>query len=111
MNDNLTISLIFENGSSANINYITSGCDSYPKEDIKIHFDKKIINLIDFKIMHLYGFSFFKKKIISFKQDKGHDKMIESFFNDVKNNFIDRIDLQKIIYELEIIIKIKNQVN
>lgn len=111
LNDNLTISLIFENGSSANINYITSGCDSYPKEDIKIHFDKKIINLIDFKIMHLYGFSFFKKKIISFKQDKGHDKMIESFFNDVKNNFIDRIDLQKIIYELEIIIKIKNQVN
>ena len=49
LNDNLTICLKYQNGSTANINYVTMGCEQFPKENIFFYFNKKIINIIDFK--------------------------------------------------------------
>ena len=34
LNDNLTICLKYQNGSTANINYVTMGCEQFPKENI-----------------------------------------------------------------------------
>lgn len=111
LNDNLVISLNYSNGSSANINYITSGCDSFPKENIFFHFEKKIINLIDFKKVDYYGFSFFKKSKKLFNQDKGQKKMIDSFIFDIQNNIIDRVNINKIIKECLILLDIKDEIN
>ena len=61
LNDNLTICLKYQNGSTANINYVTMGCEQFPKENIFFYFNKKIINIIDFKKIKFYGFSFFKR--------------------------------------------------
>ena len=111
LNDNLVISLNYSNGSSANINYITSGCDSFPKENIFFHFEKKIINLIDFKKVEYYGFSLFKKSKKLFNQDKGQKKMIDSFISDIQNNIIDRVNINKIIKECLILLDIKDEIN
>ena len=48
------------NGSTANINYVTMGCEQFPKENI-FYFNKKIINIIDFKNKILWIFILQKK--------------------------------------------------
>lgn len=110
LNDNLVISLNYSNGSSVNINYITSGCDSFPKENIFFYYEKKIINLIDFKKINFYGFSFLNtsKKLIH--QDKGQNNMINNFIFDIQNNIIDSININKIIKENFILLDIKDEI-
>ena len=110
LNDNLLITLDFLNGSQATINYITHGCEQYPKENIYIYSQKKIIHLIDFKKIKFYGYGILKKNKNLLNQDKGQKRMFEKFFSDIWSNNFDYMNINKIIKENEILIDIKKYI-
>lgn len=83
--DTFTIILKFENGSIATINYFANGSKSYPKENIKVTCEEKILEIDNFKTLKGYGFSDFKS-LKNRNQDKGHATCINKFLESVSSN-------------------------
>jgi len=81
--DTVNINLKFENGSIANIAYLSNGNKLMPKELIEIFSNETSIIINDFKKMTVYGSSI---KNVKYKgQDKGHEKEIIEYFNAIRN--------------------------
>lgn len=66
--DNFTVVIEYEDGSVANLIYTALGSKAYPKEQMDIYFDDKVITLNDYKTMQGFGV---KLKAI---QTKGSEK-------------------------------------
>ncbi len=78
--DNASILLKYENGSLGVINYFANGNKSYSKERVEVYYQGKNLILDNFRKLYGYGFSSgfsLNNKIISTKQDKGHNKQFE----------------------------------
>lgn len=78
--DNAAILLKYENGSLGVINYFSNGHKSYSKERLEVYYQGK--NLIMDNFRKLYGYGYKKgfslsSKILSTKQDKGHNKQFK----------------------------------
>lgn len=78
--DNAAILLKYENGSLGVINYFSNGNKSYSKERLEVYYQGK--NLIMDNFRKLYGYGYKKgfslsSKILSTKQDKGHNKQFK----------------------------------
>ena len=54
-NDNFSVSISFEDGSIATLLYTSLGSKSYPKESMEIYMDGKVISMIDYKELNIYG--------------------------------------------------------
>ncbi|WP_017548152.1 bi-domain-containing oxidoreductase [Salinicoccus carnicancri] len=107
--DTFSIILKFKDGSIANINYYANGNKSYPKENVQVNCEDKILEIDNFKILRGYGFDKFSK-LKSPKQDKGHAKCINSFLNSTKTNtplisFEELIEVSRISIDLDQIIR------
>ncbi|HRH99430.1 MAG TPA: bi-domain-containing oxidoreductase [Saprospiraceae bacterium] len=70
-NDQVSIQLKFKNGSTASIQYLSNGSKKAPKENIKLFYSQKIIDLNNFKTLKAYGLSI--RNSWFNKMDKGHD--------------------------------------
>lgn len=83
--ENMSISLVFEDGSIANLFYSSVASIELGKERGEFFWDKKSIVLDDFKTLTGYGFG---KNIdqYSLVQDKGHAAVLSQFLCSVKNN-------------------------
>lgn len=92
--DTVNISLIFENGSIANISYFSNGSKRIPKERIELFADSMTIIIDDFRKMQIAHK--FEKKIKLFGQDKGHKNEIETFINSVKKGEQSPISFEEI---------------
>lgn len=78
--DNASIFLKYENGSLGVINYFANGNKSYSKERVELFYQGKNLILDNFRKLYGYGFkSGFRlsNKILSTKQDKGHNRQFE----------------------------------
>lgn len=79
--DNASIHLKYENGSLGVINYFANGNKSYSKERVEVYHQGRNLIMDNFRKLYGYGFddSFFSlsNKILSTKQDKGHDKQFK----------------------------------
>lgn len=78
--DNAAILLKYENGSLGVINYFSNGHNSYSKGRLEVYYQGK--NLIMDNFRKLYGYGYKKgfslsSKILSTKQDKGHNKQFK----------------------------------
>ncbi len=76
--DKMSISLGFEDGSVGTVNYFGNGDKSYPKEQMEIFSEQRILKLDNFRQLKGYGFkgfSSFKTKRI----DKGHKAEFAAF--------------------------------
>ncbi len=82
--DSYVVSLKFENGSIASVNYFSSGHKDIPKERIEIGGEGKSLTLDNFRTLHAFGFPSFKKLKLK-EQDKGHSHLIKEFCQAVKN--------------------------
>lgn len=74
--DNATITLKYENGSLGVINYFANGNKSYSKERVELYYQGKNLILDNFRKLYGYGFKGglrLSNKIMSSKQDKGHN--------------------------------------
>lgn len=77
--DNTSIILKYTDGSVCNINYVSSGNKSLPKEYIEIHFDEKSIVLDDFKSIKGYGITV--NEITTSAPDKGHLEELDMLYD------------------------------
>lgn len=83
LNDTVTISLSFENGSIGTVSYFANGSKGLFKEYIEVYSKGTTYVLNDFRILEIFGQrKVFKKKLIS--QDKGQKEMIAEFMKAIK---------------------------
>ncbi len=94
-NDNAILSLEFENGSIASINYFSNGSKKFPKERIDIFQSGKNITINNFFELKSYGFGKLSNKRI-FKQDKGQKNCVKTFTNSIINGSPSPINFEEI---------------
>ena len=85
-NDNFTISLMFENGSIANILYTSDGPSALDKEYIEVFGGGCSAKIIDFQQIELFkgNNKILSKKYLS--QEKGQKQMLYTWVNNIKSN-------------------------
>ncbi len=84
LNDNLCLSLTFENGSIANITYTADGSKAMAKEYIEVFGGGRSAQIKDFKEISLFdGDKNVKNKKLG-SQDKGQKLMIDSWLNGIQ---------------------------
>lgn len=78
LNDTLTISMTYSNGSIGTISYFSNGPKGLPKEYMEIYCAGTTAIMRDFKEVEIYGVERpIRKRLWS--QDKGQKKMVQSF--------------------------------
>jgi len=115
-NDNFVASVKFKDGSICNLIYTAMGTKDYPKEQMKIYFDGKIIFLDDYKSLKVVGlknFSAFPSPHFPFTntQDKGHLNEIQEFGESIKNGRGYPIPLWQLIQATEISFEVEKQIS
>lgn len=95
-NDSVLISLKFQNGSIASIQYFSNGHKSYPKERIDVFQSGNVAVIDNFKTIKFYGFNKAKNKRL-FKQNKGQNECINSFINSIKHGKAPPIGFDQLI--------------
>ena len=75
--DNFTATLGFEDGSVATLTYTALGSNEFPKEQMEIFSDGKVLMLDDYKQLRIHGSN--TKGVTSKLTDKGHKRELEVF--------------------------------
>ena len=78
LSENFIISMKFEDNSVGSINYFNNGPKSYPKENLTIFSDGKILILDNFRSLKGFGWKGFSK-MKTWKQDKGQSDLAKEF--------------------------------
>ncbi len=107
-NDNFVAGLKFKDGSVCNLIYTATGPEDYPKEQMKIYFDGKIIFLNDYREMKIFGA---RIKGLKMKQDKGHFKELQEFATSIQKGNGYPIPLWQLIQATKISFEVEKQIN
>ncbi len=75
--DNFAATLGFEDGSVATLTYTALGSNEFPKEQMEIFSDGKVLMLDDYKQLRIHGSN--AKGVTSKLTDKGHKRELEAF--------------------------------
>ncbi len=108
-NDNFVASLKFKDGSICNLIYAAIGTSEYPKEQMKIYFDGKIIFLNDYKNLKVFGLKDFSPFTKS--QDKGHLNEMREFGESIKTGGGYPIPLWQLIQATKISFEVEKQIS
>lgn len=85
LNDTVTISIGFENGSNGVVAYYSNGSKELPKEYVEIYASGTTAILSDFKELKIYGKGkVHKSKVMN--QNKGQKEMVHAFVNGLVNS-------------------------
>jgi len=76
--DKMSIIMGFEDGSVGSINYFSNGSKQYPKENIQIFSEGRIVEIENFRLTRGYGVPGFRK-YSTLRQDKGHEDTLNAF--------------------------------
>ena len=82
--DTAQISLRFEDGSIASIQYYANGHRSFPKERIEVFASERILQLENFQVLRGYGFPGFRS-FRTWRQDKGHTACVQAFLRAIES--------------------------
>jgi predicted dehydrogenase/threonine dehydrogenase-like Zn-dependent dehydrogenase len=82
--DTVHISLRFEDGSIASIQYYANGHRSFPKERIEVFASGRILQLENFRLLRGFGFPEFRR-FRTWRQDKGHGACVTAFLSAVRS--------------------------
>tara|TARA_B100000575_G_scaffold294067_1_gene307836 strand:+ start:11695 stop:13836 length:2142 start_codon:yes stop_codon:yes gene_type:complete len=104
IDDRVSITLGFDDGSVGSINYLSNGSNTYPKERVEIFSAGKILQLDNFRKLRGYGWDSFNK-MTSFKQDKGQKNCAKAFIESI-NNGVQLIPIEEIFEVAEATIEI-----
>jgi predicted dehydrogenase/threonine dehydrogenase-like Zn-dependent dehydrogenase len=80
--DNFVATITFEDGSVANLIYTALGNSEYPKENLEVFVDGKVIKMTDYKSIEYVGLR--GEKISDSVPDKGQKEELEQFITDIK---------------------------
>ena len=81
--DNVLITLVYPDGSIANITYLANGDKSVSKETCEIFTEGSVIKLDDFRVLELTR-NGKTERIKSGNQDKGHQAAWKSFISSIR---------------------------
>ncbi|MGB6233325.1 MAG: bi-domain-containing oxidoreductase [Candidatus Acidiferrales bacterium] len=81
--DTAQISLEFEDGSIASIQYYANGNRSFPKGRIEVFFSGQILQLENFRVLRGFGCPGFRS-FRTWRQDKGHRACVQAFLKAVE---------------------------
>lgn len=96
LNDTISVTLGFENGSIASISYFSNGNKELDKEYLEIFSGGQVVVIYDFKEMNLLGKSSKQEKIP--KQDKGHKAELAAFINAIEKGTSAPIPFEEICH-------------
>ena len=82
--DNFICSLVFEDGSIANLTYTALGTREYPKEQMEIYVDGTVVLLNNYKRLKIFGLS--SEEIKNRTVEKGHRQEHEAFAECILKN-------------------------
>jgi polar amino acid transport system substrate-binding protein len=94
LNDTVSVSLAFENGSIASISYFSNGSKELEKEYLEIFGSGQTMIIHDFKSMDLYGKGHKTENLG--KQDKGHRAEMTAFVSAIENGKTSPISFEEI---------------
>jgi len=80
--DTAQISLQFEDGSIASIQYYANGHRSFPKERVEVFASGRILQLENFRVLRGFGYPGFRT-FRTWRQDKGHTACVQAFLSAV----------------------------
>jgi predicted dehydrogenase len=80
--DNFVATLGFDDGSVATLTYTALGSNEFPKEQMEIFSDGKVLMLDDYKQLRIHGSN--SKGVTSKLTDKGHKRELEVFAETLK---------------------------
>lgn len=107
--DKITITLCFEDGSFGSIHYLANGNKSFPKERVEVFCGGRILALDNFRVLKGYGWPGFKKMKL-LRQDKGHVAGIQAFIEAVQQGTPSPIPYVEIEEVTRITLEIANTV-
>jgi predicted dehydrogenase/threonine dehydrogenase-like Zn-dependent dehydrogenase len=81
--DTAQISLEFEDGSIASIQYYANGHRSFPKERVEVFASGRILQLENFRVLRGFGCPGFRG-LRTWRQDKGHAACVQAFLRAVE---------------------------
>ncbi len=82
--DKATITLEFADGSFGTIHYLANGHRSFPKERLEIFCGSGVLQIDNFRSLHGYGWSGFRKMKLS-RQDKGNASCVAAFIQAIQS--------------------------
>ena len=94
--DKMSIVLGFEDGSVGAVHYFANGAKSYPKEQMEVFSDGRVLYLDNFRRLEGHGFKGFKK-FRTFRQDKGHAAEFAAFVGRVADGGPPLIPLDQLV--------------
>lgn len=97
MNDNFSVTVVFENGSIATIDYLSNGDKNIEKERLEIFCDGKVVQLNDFRRMALTFAGKTERVKSLLDQDKGQLNTWNLFVEAVRNGKNTPIDIMEIV--------------
>ena len=77
--DNVSITLKYEDGSVANLIYTALGNSKYPKENLELYCDNKVYKMTDYKKLEMFGDPALTKELK--EADKGHLQELIELYN------------------------------
>ena len=92
--DTVALTLRMADGSLGQVNYFANGAKSYPKEQLQVFSEGRILRIDNFR--RLDGFGLHGKTKRSWKQDKGHDEGFRLFVEAVRTGGQSPISFQSI---------------
>ena len=97
LEDTVSITLKFQDGSLGQINYFAGGSKRYPKEQLQIFSQGRVLFLDNFKRLQAFGFGRFKGKRL-WVQDKGHRTALLRFLEAVEKGQEAPISFESIVH-------------
>ncbi|OUU51907.1 MAG: dehydrogenase [Pelagibacteraceae bacterium TMED65] len=108
LEDNVTINLLFHDGSVGTIHYLANGNKSFPKERVEVFCGNAVLQLDNYKILKGFGWNNFKRKRL-FVQNKGQIDCVKAFVDSIQHKKPTPIPFDELIESSETTIQISNE--
>ena len=106
--DNFVATIVYDDGSVANLIYTAEGSKDYPKETMEIFFDGKMITLDDYKSVKGYGVKI--SSIETKGSEKGQLEELEAFGKAIKEGHASPIPLWQQLQAMQIAFAVEEQI-
>jgi predicted dehydrogenase/threonine dehydrogenase-like Zn-dependent dehydrogenase len=106
--DTAQVSLEFDDGSIACIQYYANGHRSFPKERIEVFASGRILQLENFRSLRGFGFSGFRR-FRTWRQDKGHTSCVQAFLAAVASRGASPIPAEEIFEVSRVAIEVTEE--
>jgi predicted dehydrogenase len=106
--DSVAISLAYEDGSIATINYLANGHRVVPKERIEVYCAGRVIELDNFRRLRAHGWADFSRQS-NWRQDKGQQNCVKAFVEAVRAGRASPIPYHEVLESSRIAIEVQQR--